>query len=102
MRGGYSVGSGGGGAASFKNTIPGTERTVDATDNNPINTADPYYASVGSGSGRLNGGGRGTRGRVVLLVGGDATAFDTTYTTHSSSYAQSTIDSNSHDFVVEY
>ena len=39
---------------------------------------------------------------VVLLVGGDATAFDTTYTTYAASYAQSTIDSNSHDFVVEY
>jgi hypothetical protein len=96
-----SYGGGGGGAASFKNAIPGTERTVDASDSSPINTDDPYYSSDGSGMGRNNGG-RGIRGRVVLLVGGEATAFDTTYTSHSSSYSDSIIDSNSHDFLVRH
>ena len=37
---------------------------------------------------------------VVLIVGGESIDFDTTYTSYSSSYSTSTIDSNSHDFLV--
>lgn len=69
-------GGGGGGGSSFKNTIAGTERTVDATSDQPVNTEDPHYSSGGSGK-----GGRyeqnGVKGRVVMIVGGEPTYFDT-------------------------
>ena len=90
-----SYGGGGGGAASFKNIIPGTARTIDASDRNPVNTDDLHYSSDGSGSGDK-------RGRVVLYVGGEVTFFDTTYTSWSTSYSDSVVDSNSHDFVVPH
>jgi hypothetical protein len=98
---GCSNGGGGeGGAASFKNTIMGTYRTVDAADRSPVNTDDPHYSASYSGQGG-NIHHRGTRGRVVLIVGGEATIFDDTYTSYSGSYSTSTINSQSHDFVVQ-
>ena len=73
---------------------------MDASSESAVNTGDPHYQSgQGSGSGRPYNHDR-YRGRVVLIVGGEATAFDTTYTSHSGSYSTSVIDSNSHDFVV--
>ena len=68
-------GGGGGGASSFKNTIAGTDRTVDATTQLPVNVDDPHYISSGSGSGgacQTNG----VKGRVVLIIGDEATTFD--------------------------
>ena len=98
--GAYNGGGGEGGAASFKNTITGTYRTIDATDRNPVNTDDPHYSASYSGQGGIRQE-HGTRGRVVLIVGGEATIFDNTYTSRSSSYSTSTINSQSHDFVVQ-
>eukprot|EP01046_Picozoa_sp_COSAG06_P003523 COSAG06_NODE_138_length_22354_cov_4.715704_5_plen_1055_part_00 len=92
------VGGGGGGAASFANVVAGSARTVDAADGSPANTEDPQYQTgQGSGEGRTS---TGYRGRVVLLVGGEETTFDTTYTSYASSYSSAILDSNSEDFVV--
>ena len=66
---------GGGGAASFKNVVAGTSVTVDASSQSAVNTGDAHYSSSGSGAGGAFGG-AGTRGRVVLIVGGEATTFD--------------------------
>jgi hypothetical protein len=99
----YGCSNGGGGAggrASFKNVIDDTYRAVNAIDRNPVNTDDPHYSASYSGQGG-NIHHRGTRGRVVLIVGGEATIFDDTYTSYSGSYSTSTINSQSHDFVVQ-
>ena len=66
---------GGGGAASFKNVVAGTSVTVDASSENAVNTGDAHYSSSGSGAGGECQS-TGTRGRVVLIVGGEATTFD--------------------------
>ena len=101
--GNYGCSNGGGGAggrASFKNVIDDTYRAVNAFDRNPVNTDDPHYSASYSGQGG-NRQEHGTRGRVVLIVGGEATIFDDTYTSYSGSYSTSTINSQSHDFVVQ-
>ena len=72
---GHSDGPGGGGAASFKNIIAGSSSTVDARSESAVNTGDAHYSLSGSGGGG-NCQQTGTRGRVVLIVGGEATAFD--------------------------
>ena len=74
-------GGGGGGASSFKNVIAGSSSTVDATNGSPVNTGDAHYSSGGSGQGvACTSSGapstNGVRGRVVLIVGGEATPFD--------------------------
>ena len=61
--------------ALFKNVIAGTSVTVDASSENAVNTDDTYYSSSGSGAGGACET-TGTRGRVVLIVGGEATFFD--------------------------
>lgn len=104
-RGYSSASGGGGGAASFKNIVPGTARTVDATDNIAINTADPHYSPDHSRGGRCVGSGSsgvGGRGLVVLLVGGEATTVATTFTTYSTSYPVATVDAQSNDVVIPY
>eukprot|EP01044_Picomonas_judraskeda_P014384 COSAG03_NODE_2276_length_2924_cov_1.838938_5_plen_134_part_00 len=68
-------GPGGGGAASFKNVIAGTSVTVDASSQSAVNTGDTHYSSSGSGAGGACHT-TGTRGRVVLIFGGEATTFD--------------------------
>ena len=48
---------------------------MDATDHNPVNTGDAHYSSSGDGQGGASNT-DGERGRVVLIVGGEATIFD--------------------------
>eukprot|EP01043_Picozoa_sp_COSAG02_P040250 COSAG02_NODE_3241_length_7111_cov_9.239019_3_plen_674_part_00 len=70
---------GGGGAASFKNIVAGSSTTVDATNGSPVNTGDEHYSSSGSGSGTsqcTTSRNSGTRGRVVLIISGEASFFD--------------------------
>ena len=48
---------------------------MDASSESAVNTGGAHYSSSGSGG----GGGcqtTGTRGRVVLIIGGEATTFD--------------------------
>jgi hypothetical protein len=73
-----SSGGGGGGASSFKGVLPGTSRTVDATTMDAVNIDDTHYSLANNGKGGTSGGGDGTDGRVVLIVGGEATTFDNT------------------------
>ena len=63
------------GASSAKNVIAGTYTTVDATGQSAVNTGDPHYSGSGSGQGGP-GTQDGVRRRVVLIVGGEATPFD--------------------------
>ena len=99
----WGIGGGGGGAASFTNILLGTARTIDATDYLPVNTDDPFYQpGEGSGGGRDGGSYDGYRGRVVMVVGGEGTIFSNTYTSQSSSYSSSQLQTHSHDFVVPH
>ena len=81
---GAGSGSGGGGAASSKGVVEGTFSTVDGVCGpsqnyagyTPVNQDDPHYSSSGSGQGGSAQDISGTRGRVVLIVGGEPTFFD--------------------------
>ena len=72
------TGGGGGGAASSKNVIAGTFSTIDATDQASINTADAHWDTAGSGRGGDGTYDNAVRGRVVLVIRGEATVFDST------------------------
>ena len=85
------AGAGGGGATSSKGLVANTFATVDGTCDSAhsytgyaaVNTGDAHYSSSGSGQCGQSEDQPGTRGRVVLLVGGQATFFDSPGSTAS-------------------
>ena len=72
------TGGGGGGAASSKNVVAGTFSTIYATDQASVNTGDAHWDSGGSGRGGDGQTDNAVRGRVVLVIRGEATVFDST------------------------